>query len=320
MLSPKIITGLKLQDDLQRIISEALDVDAAVFKQLVEEATELICRENGRVGAFEVYGRLVSFSQLGEALVIGDLHGDLESLAVIFERSNFIQRMQQNSNSVAVFLGDYGDRGQFSAEVYYVILKLKMLFPRQIVLLRGNHEGPEDLTAYPHDLPFQFRNRFGRLWRETYEKIRTLFEYLYNAVIIKDRLLMLHGGLSLQTKTLEDLAFAHKKHPNKPILEDLLWSDPSETIDETCPSPRGAGVLFGRKITEKILHGFGVKLLIRGHEPCQWGFKINHDGRILTLFSRKGPPYFNEYGAYLLMNFSVEFQNAEQLASYIYTF
>lgn len=153
-----------------------------------------------------------------------------------------------------------------------------------------------------------------------YDKIRKLFGCLYNAVIVEDRLLMVHGGLSLQMRTLEDLAFAHKMHPDKRILEDLLWSDPSETVDEICVSPRGAGVLFGRKVTEQVLNSFGVRLLIRGHEPCQWGFKISHNGRILTLFSRKGSPYFNEYGAYLLINLAMTFKSAEQLASYIHRF
>jgi UDP-glucose 4-epimerase len=50
------------------------------------------------------------------------------------------------------------------------------------------------------------------------------------------------------------------------------------------------------------------------------GFKINHKGKILTLFSRKGPPYFNAYGAYLKIDLSEKFENAEQLIPYIHKF
>jgi protein phosphatase len=63
-----------------------------------------------------------------------------------------------------------------------------------------------------------------------------------------------------------------------------------------------------------------VNVLIRGHEPCQDGFKIDHSGKVLTLFSRKGPPYFNAYGAYLDLELSKQLENAEQLIPYIHKF
>jgi len=109
-------------------------------------------------------------------------------------------------------------------------------------------------------------------------------------------------------------------HPKKPFLEDLLWSDPDETVKGTYPSPRGAGNLFSKTITETVLGKLNVKLLIRGHEQAHEGFKINHDGKVLTLFSRKGPPYFNAYGAYLDVPLSMKIEDANQLLPYVHTF
>jgi protein phosphatase len=166
----------------------------------------------------------------------------------------------------------------------------------------------------------QFHTRFGEKWRDAYSRIRNLFAYLYNAVLVEERYLMIHGGLPPQAKTIEDLAYAHTKHPKQSLLEDMLWSDPNEMIEEVCTSPRGAGKLFGENITNEVLRRFSVKILIRGHEPCGDGFKINHRGRVLTLFSRKGPPYFNIYGAYLDVELSEKFGNAEQLIPYIHKF
>ncbi len=131
---------------------------------------------------------------------------------------------------------------------------------------------------------------------------------------------MIHGGLPPKAKTLEDLAYAHVRHPEQKLLEDMLWSDPTENIEGLCRSPRGAGKLFGKNITNKVLGRFNVKMLIRGHEPSRNGFKINHGGRILTLFSRRGPPYFNAQGAYLNIELSKDFANARQLIPYIHKF
>lgn len=301
-------------------MKKALEASCREFCRLIEEAIELIRNENGKIGNLEVVGRLVKLQPIGEALVVGDLHGDLESLIEILNESQFIEKMDRNPDAFAIFLGDYGDRGPFSAEIYYTLLRLKLQFPRQVILLRGNHEGPEDLTVSPHDLPWQFEARFGAEWREAYTRIRRLFNYLYNAVIVEGRYLLVHGGLPPQARTLEDLAYAHIRHPKESLLEDLLWSDPTDAISETCASHRGAGKLFGQKVTDAALQCFGVKVIVRGHEPCMEGYKIDHNGKILTLFSRRGSPYFNEHGAYLLVNLSQKPQNAFELAPFIHKF
>lgn len=309
-----------MQKALSQMVKEALEVRGKDFTRLVEETAQLLAKENGQVGNFNVIGRLVKIKPLGEAVIISDLHGDLKGLIQILDETNFLQRMSQNKKSVLIFLGDYGDRGINSAEIYYIVLRLKLLFPEQVILMRGNHEGPEDLMASPHDLPMQFRARFGEKWSDAYSKIRELFEYLYNAVFVEERYLMIHGGLPREAKALEDFAYAHIKHPKQRLLEEMLWSDPTEMIKGVCESPRGAGRLFGENITYEVLKRFNVKILIRGHEPCREGFKINHKGKILTIFSRKGQPYFNIHGAYLNVELSQKSENAEHLIPFIHKF
>jgi diadenosine tetraphosphatase ApaH/serine/threonine PP2A family protein phosphatase len=186
--------------------------------------------------------------------------------------------------------------------------------------LRGNHEGPEDLMASPHDLPLQFQVTFKDNWKTVYAKTRELFACLYNAVLVEERYLMVHGGLSSNIDSVQDLAHANKTHPEQDFLEDLLWSDPNDTARDVLYSPRGAGKLFGKSVTEKVLRKLNVKILIRGHEPSAEGFKLNHDGKVLTLFSRKGAPYFNAYGAYLQLPLSEKFESAEQLVPWIHKF
>ena len=309
-----------MRTSLSQIVKEAMETNCEVFSELVEDVTRLLCEENGKVGNLEILGRLVKISPTGEALVIGDLHGDLESLIEIFKGSKFLQKMNQFDDALLIFLGDYGDRGLFSAEVYYTVLSLKLLFPEQVVLMRGNHEGPNDLLAHPHDLPEQFQNRFGETWNEAYTEIHKLWGCMYNAALVEERYLFIHGGLPQEGNTIEDLAYAHAEHPRQPLLEEMLWNDPNEISEETCASPRGAGKLFGENVTSNTLEKLNVKVLIRGHEPCQDGYKIDHNGKVLTLFSRKGPPYFNAYGAYLDMELYKRPENAQQLIPYIHKF
>jgi hypothetical protein len=305
---------------LSQVVKEAFEIQVAEFATIVEQVTRVLEKEDGRVGNLRIEGRLVEIEPRGEALVVGDLHGDIESLIEILQQSNVLERMDKSSESLLIFLGDYGDRGACPAETYYTVLKLKLLHPHQVILMRGNHEGPEDLMPSPHDLPSQFKARFGKKWNEAYAETRGLFEHLYTALLVPKRYLMVHGGLPKELNTIDDLAYAHILHPQRPLLEEILWSDPDEVAEEVGTSPRGAGRLFGKNITERILAKLNVKILIRGHEPCEDGFKINHGGKVLTLFSRKGPPYFNACGAYLDVRLGKEFGDAEQLVPYIHRF
>jgi protein phosphatase len=306
--------------DFLQIVKESLEVGYDEFSHLVEDATSMFSEENGKVGNLRIKGRLVNLKPEGEALIVSDLHGDLESLIQIMKESNFLDKMSQDNHAIMIFLGDYGDRGEYSKEVYYTVLRLKLLFPEQIILMRGNHEGPEDLMPSPHDLPTEFQMKFGEKWEEAYSRIRRLFAYLYNVVIIEERYLIIHGGLPYKAKSVKDLAYTQATHPGQSFLEEMLWSDPDDMTEEISSSPRGAGRLFGEKVTRRMLKRFNVRILIRGHEPCEEGFKINHGGKVLTLFSRKGQPYFNTYGAYLNVRLSEKFENAEQLIPYIHKF
>ncbi len=251
----------------------------------------------------------ISPQTVKNVVVVGDIHGDMESLVHI------LKDIEDLNADKIVFLGDYGDRGSESVEVYYLLLKLKASEGKgKIIMLRGNHEGPADMPVMPHDLPFLFTKKYGMRGKEVYKKLKELWEYLPYAVLIERRYLMLHGGLPANAASIEDIAFAHESHPASTNFEEILWSDPVEGKG-VFYSMRGAGRMFGEDITEKVLGAVGVKTLIRSHEPCE-GVEVRQGGKVLTLFSRKGSPYFNTRAAYLVLDANAlrEAKDAEELA------
>lgn len=303
---------------LGNLVRASQKVKATQFSQLVTDVTELMSEEDGEVGHLRVRGRLVELPSDGEAIVIGDLHGDFDSLVEILKASDFVNKVQHDSRTFLLLLGDYGDRGMNPIEVYHLLLTLKDVYRENVILMRGNHECPEDLQVSPFDLPVQLISQFGEDGPIALGALKGLFNQLHVGTLLKGKCIFLHGGVPSKARSLEDIAFAHAKHPSESHLTEILWSDPEEDIVGAFPSPRGAGKLFGPDVTKRFLKMLDVNVLVRGHEPAAEGFKINHDGRVLTLFSRKGEPYFNDKRAFLQFTLSTQISNAFQLVPFVH--
>lgn len=71
--------------------------------------------------------------------------------------------------------------------------------------------------------------------------------------LIDEQILCVHGGLSPDIKTLDQIRTIERNQeiPHKGAFCDLVWSDP-EDVDTWAISPRGAGWLFGAKVTNEV--------------------------------------------------------------------
>lgn len=261
-------------------------------------------REKVNVGKYESHGSLAKIKDsVNRLIVVGDLHGDYDSLKAILSSINL-------EEALLVFLGDYIDRGDQSPQVVYEVLNIKFRNSSSVLLLMGNHEGPPELPVYPHDFPLHLTFLYGSSWRRVYHSIMDCFNQLYVCALLEGSLFMVHGGIPTRSATFLSLSNAHK---DIELLEELLWNDPMPNNGVEM-SPRGAGFLFGPDVTEHFLKSMGVKVVIRAHEPCERGYEVHHDGKLMTIFSRKGPPYFNLHAAYLDIRSPKNIMNAYQLA------
>ena len=93
-------------------------------------------------------------------------------------------------------------------------------------------------------------------------------------------------AIATESKRVPTPKSAHAKK----YLEEILWSDPGDS-EESYPSPRGAGRIFGEKLTRDMLTKLGVKTLIRSHEPCD-GISMKQKGKILLQVEGNGEAWY----------------------------
>ena len=274
-------------------------------------------RNSGSIKGGRVIRGLIELEEPESLIVIGDLHGDLLTLDRILHKVGHTEFLSNEANKM-IFLGDYVDRGSHSIDLLARICTLKNEFPDSVIFMKGNHEAPHEFPFASHTLLSELFQRFGvDMGRSIYyDKVIPFFKLLYPMVIIKKRLIFVHGGLpsdkNLQHASNRDLG--GKVERNAAFLEDILWSDPHNLPDEegkkgdSVPSLRGYGKYFGIHLTERWLKRVGAVAVIRGHEPCQ-GFSVEHDGLVLTIFSSKEP--YPAFGASYLRISRKELQLAK---------
>lgn len=63
-----------------------------------------------------------------------------------------------------------------------------------------------------------------------------------------------------------------------------MWSDPDD-VETWGVSPRGAGWLFGSKVTHEFNHVNNLSLIARAHQLVQEGYKHMFDDALVTVWS-----------------------------------
>ncbi len=189
--------------------------------------------------------------------VCGDIHGQFYDLLELFKVGG------ECPDTNYLFLGDFVDRGYYSVETFLLLLALKVRYPDRITLIRGNHESRQITQVYGfYD---ECLRKYGsvNVWRYCTD----VFDYLSLSAVVEDRLFCVHGGLSPNINTLDQIRVIDRKQevPHEGPMCDLMWSDPEE-IDGWGISPRGAGYLFGADIVNRFNRVNGLTTVARAHQ------------------------------------------------------
>jgi diadenosine tetraphosphatase ApaH/serine/threonine PP2A family protein phosphatase len=250
---------------------EKLHPDEFVYTQ--EELHELLA------SVTEVLAEEPALLELApeKALLVGDTHGNLWA-------SRFaVEEFRRGGYEALLFLGDYVDRGFYQIQNIVYLFALKLSRPRDVWLLRGNHELPSVNTAYGFT-----RAVLTKFSRETYARFARAFSELPLAAVLNRKIFCVHGGIAKGLREVHEINELERAsvEPEDPRLLQLLWNDPSEsTKGFTFNYLRGGFYRYGEDVFREFLDGNALTRLIRSHEVFEEGYQYFFDKKLLSIFS-----------------------------------
>jgi serine/threonine-protein phosphatase PP1 catalytic subunit len=216
--------------------------------------------------------------------ICGDIHGQFTDLLRLFEYGGFPPVANY------LFLGDYVDRGKQSIETICLLLSYKIQYPDNFFILRGNHESAGINRIYGfYD---ECKRRYSiKLWKV----FSDVFNCLPAAALIDEKILCMHGGLSPELQSLQQIASIERPCdvPDMGLMCDLLWSDPDPNITGWGENDRGVSFVFGTDIVTNFLQNQDLDLIVRAHQVVEDGYEFFAGRRLVTLFS--APNYCGEF-------------------------
>lgn len=209
-------------------------------------------------------------------VIIGDLHGH------IFDLLRILKRFESQEDLTFLFLGDIIDRGEFSFETLLIVLSLKIIRPKSCYVLRGNHEFSSLYEKCGFSTELNLENRGFLL-----PYFDSMFSQLPLAAILNQTVFCVHGGIGPSFKSISQLEEVSRPiyKIETPVVEDILWSDPTESGATFYKNPRGLGSLYGAKATQHFLKTNRLKIIVRGHQCILEGVYFSELDNVITIFS-----------------------------------
>ena len=320
---------------LKDIINDNLTFDGDAIKVAIKEIIthHLTITSNeviSKISDIKVEGNYKDFITFIEEdgydyYVIGDIHDDLYSLNQIFKGIDFVNNFQKVK---LIFLGDYVDRGRDRVNVINKLIILKYLLPKNIFLLRGNHElyktDKEDnyhsimQGASPQGYHFDFltylvtaedektkalrkKNKIDKelvgLYAKLFDSMSTVALFHFNEINI----CAAHGGLPRPNLRYKNFYENDEFINFNTLLSDetldnigfqqkknMVWSDPYDGYDEAFKNTSDIRFDFSKEEFIAFCKKYDIDLFLRAHEQQSKGYKSYFGNRLISVFSSGG--------------------------------
>lgn len=216
--------------------------------------------------------------------IVGDTHGQFNDVLRMFRLCGF------PSTTPYLFLGDYVDRGKQGLETMLLLFCYKIKHPKTMCLLRGNHEAANVNRVYGF-----FDECKRRCSMKVWKTFCDVFNSMPIAAVVAKKIFCVHGGLSPDLPKIKEILNIRRptEVPEIGLVNDLLWSDPSDAVESWEENDRGVSFLFGRKVVTSFLERNGLDLVCRAHMVVEDGYEFFGDRSLVTIFS--APNYCGEF-------------------------
>lgn len=225
-------------------------------------------------------GKVVHLPERAEALVAGDLHGNVENFRLLLKAADLAAYPGRHLILQEIVHGPfrYPAGGDKSHQLVDLLAALKCQFPERVHFLIGNHElaqwqsqriGKGDVDQ--NEIFYQgVEHAYGTWAPKIYAVYLELFAASNLAVRAVNRVLMTHSVpagkhlANFDAARLEQDDFGEEDYRLGGLVHSLLWArDPSQSN------------------AEAFLQKMDADLLLTGHIPCEQGYSVPNDRQII---------------------------------------
>lgn len=284
-------------EDIYKKLHEKLAVGKHI--KFPDQVIKLICKKS-----IEIIKQDPTLLQVKAPVnIVGSIHGNFQ------DALKYVELGGNPAEKRYLFLGNYVDKGENSIETLLLVLCLKILYPANVFLLRGDHETEENSFIYGfHDECIAFYDE--EIWNNFVE----VFSYLPLAAVISQKIFCVNGGISQQMKTpsiIKDIKRPIKEIKEGSLIFDLLTSNPDPEINNYQISSvdhdynnYDSITDFGSEAVDSFLNNNDYDLIVRSHQvvPDGYEFPFYPKPTLVTVFSASNYNDYENNGAMLAIN------------------